>query len=303
MSENTFRPQADKRKIDSKEEFELCYLRHQYLRRVDYNPTKQDMEPYMRVVVSMAKNNYATYKNLFNLVGFNQDDIVNICRIHLISYLGLFSLEKMPEKYKDFIRIYQKRNKEDPKEKDILDKNKANLTYFLKQRMQDLVRICKQKARNIKGLPVDEYFVFCGEEAPPSSPKKLLKDHGKYGYKKLDLVSFKSIRKKAKSREKQFLYEGKWYVVVPLQHRNLDLVDFTGADMDPYDNIHNMDPEQILFHKQENESFEEKKLSFESMDMNGRAEILKNFIKEKKNDPSFKEEIRIAKKYLKSIDE
>jgi hypothetical protein len=297
------RPAAEKRKIHSKNEFELCYMRHQYLRRVNYNPTEADMAPYMQIVSHQARNTFYTYKNLFKLVGFDVEDLVNIARIHLVSFLGLYKLDKMPHKYIDFLEVHLRKKGRDANEDDVENKDRANLTMFMKQRMEDVVRVCRQKARNIKGLPVEEFYVFYGPKKPPKDLRELLEDHERFGYRKLDLGSFKSIKKKMKIKEnyEPFKFAGYWYVAVPLEKRNLTLLDFSGAGLDPYDSIHNKNPEELLFDKLREEEFDEKKANFEAQSDKRKENIVRHFIRKNKGNPLFKEEISIAKKFLKDL--
>lgn len=303
MEDTVDRPQADKRKIHSKNEFELCYMRHQYLRRVTYNPTEADMAPYMQIVSHQAKNTYYTYRNLFRLVGFDVEDIVNIARIHLVSFIGLYQLDKTPEKYQEFIVAHWKKYDKQPAENDTLDKNKANLTMFMKQRMEDVVRVCRQKARNIKGMPVEEFYVFYGPKRPPKQSRLLLENHEKFGFRKLDLGSFKSIKKKMKikSNDEPFKFAGFWYIAVPLEKRNLTLLDFSGAGYDPYDSIHNKNPEEILFDKVRETEYDEKKAAFESLSDSRKENVIRHFIRKNKGNPMFREEIGLAKKMLKDM--
>lgn len=302
MKELTFRPQASEKKIHSKNEFELCYIRHKYLRKVDYNPTAAEMQPYMRVVEHLARNTYYTYKNLFSLVGFEREDVANIARVHLVSFLGLFSLEKMDKKYIDFLALYTSKYGETPSELSIQNKNKANLTMFIKQRMEDVVRICRQKARNIKGLPVEEFYVFYGPKKPPKILRLLLENHEKYGFKKLDLATFKSIKKKMKIKNNEaFKFAGFWYVTVPLEHRPLSITDFAGAGIDPRDSIHNRNPEEALIIKRKEEEFERKKAVFSGHSDERKIRIMRDFIRKNKKNPELREEVGLAKKYLRSM--
>lgn len=297
------RPQAEKRKIHSKNEFELCYLRHQYLRKVDYNPSTEEMAPYTQIISHQAKNTYYTYKNLFKTVGFELDDLVNIVKIHLVSFLGLFKMDKVPIKYDEFIVVFWNKNIRYPSEQEVENKDRANLTIFIKQRMEDLVRICRQKAKNIKGIQVDDYLIYCGPEKPPSNKKLLLEDHEKFNFKKIDLGSFKSIKKKMKikNNDEPFQFAGYWYVAVPLPKRNLTLLDFSGAGLDPYDNIHNKNPEEILFEKLKEEEFERKKMSFKNASGTQKEKIVTTFIEKNKNNPMFREEVKTAISYLENM--
>lgn len=302
MEETAIRPPANKKKIHSKDEFELCYIRHQYLRRVTYNPSEKEMEPYMAIVKHMAYNTFNMYRNLFALVGFDLIDVINIGRIHLVSFLGLFSLEKMEKKYKEFVLLYKKLNGIKPDKDVIQNKNKANLTMFLKQRMEDVVRVCRQKAKNIKGMAVEEAYAYYGTKKPPKNHRLLLEDNEKYGFKKIDFSSFKSIRKKLnKIDQKMFKFSGYWYVCVPLEHRNLTLLDLSCAGLDPHDSIHNMNPEQILFYKHEEEYFNKKKAEFDVQSDDMKIDIMKQFIQKNKKNPTFKEEIKLAKKFIKDL--
>ena len=319
MEDTVERPQADKRKIHSKNEFELCYMRHQYLRRVTYNPTQADMAPYQKIIEHQAANTFYVYRNLFKLVGFDLDDLISIARIHLVSFLGLYKLDKNPKKYEEFLLIYWKKHLKEANSDDIENKDRSSLTMFMKQRMEDVVRVCRQKARNIKGMPVEEFFVFYGPDKPPKNAAKLLEDHVKYGFKKLDLGSFKSINKRAKKilmdeknlsakkkaalkdKFKPFYHSGSWYVAVPLEKRNLTLLDLAGAGLDPYDSIHNKNPEQLYIDKFNEKEFEENKVKFKAYSDERKGAIFRNFIRNNKDKPRMAEEVMLARKFIKDL--
>lgn len=302
MDEMIQRPQAEKRKISSRNEFELCYLRHQYFRKVTHNPNKEQMKPYLNISAHLAKNTFFTYRNLFHMVGFELDDIINIGQIHLVSFLGLFALEAMPEKMADFVEIFCRTNKRSPDAWDLLQKNRANFTMFLKQRMEDVVRVCRQKARNIKGLPTEEFYVFAGANPPPTFLRDLVENYEKLGYRKLDIAVFKSIKKKVKTDGGPvFRVNSLYYVAVPVDQKALSLVDFSGAGMDPYDSLHNMTPEQVYFSNEENKQWDRLKSQFDSKPVIRRVSIIKKFIENNRYNPVYKEELRAARKMLKEL--
>jgi hypothetical protein len=299
------RPQAENRHIKSKDDFELCYIRHRYFRRVDYNPTEQEMAPYMAIVQKQAKNTYYTYTYLFRMVGFDLEDVLNIARVHLVSFIGLYSLSKHPEKYDKFLAYFLRTNKKEATESDILDKNKQNLTMFLKQRMEDVVRVCRQKARNIRGTPTDEAYVFYGATKPPTPTKVLLDGHKKLGFRRLDLRVFKSIKKKLEkplnNQFEPFKWAGYWYVAVKLENRMLSLEDFTSAGYSPYDTIHCKDPEQLLTEKVAATEFENKKAIFESSPLNEKRKMLLLFIEKNSENPKLKDEVSTAKRFIRNL--
>lgn len=300
--EKVTRPAAGKKKISCKEEFELCYLRHQYLRKAEWNPSEKEMLPYKLIVSQQAKNTFFTYQRLFGGVGMECEDIINIATVQLVSYLSLFAIEQMPAKQEQFERIFSNQKGEVPAKADSLNKNKANFTIFLKQRMEDLVRVCRQKVRNITGFPGDEHYVYVGASKPPKNKYHLKDHHEKYGFNKLDIAVFKTIRKRAKMRgQETFEFDGKWYVSLKFGNKNLTLADFAGADMDPYDSLHNMSPERIYFDRAEKSFWDEKRVEFNNYKPTKRVRMLKSFVTKHKNKVEFKNEVKLARKLLKEI--
>jgi hypothetical protein len=297
-----YRPKSSDSRIHSKDEFELCYIRHKYFRKTLHNPTDKEMSPYAQIMKTLSHRTYYTYKNLFQSIGFEHDDVENIARIHLVSFLGLFSLESAPHKYREFVSSYKKNSGEKPSESELLGKNKANFTLFLKQRMEDVVRICRQKARNIRGMPTEVNYFFCGTKRPPRDLNKLIDNYEELGYKKIDLSSFRTIRKKAnKLTDTKFKFNKKWYIAVPLEHRVLELSDLSGSGLDPYDNIHNMNPEQLLFHKEEEEYWDKKKEDFKNTPKDDKVHMVSQFVKKNASNPLFKEEVEIAERLLEKL--
>ena len=296
------RPPPSDKKIRTSDSFELCYLRHQYFRRVKYNPTPEEMQPYMKIVEHFTKNTFFTYFNLFRAVGICQwQDVLNIGRVQLVSFLGLYALENADVKRKDFSEKFLKYQYKEPGEKDFDQKNKANFTMFFKQRMEDLVRVCRQKVRNIKGKPSEEYSIFCGKEKPPKHPKQLLRDYKELGYKKLDFSIFKSIRKKASVNNDATIFEfnGTWYVAIALEQKNLDIEHIIGAGSDPYENVHNMRPDELY---EEKESEKLHRLFYKKSNYR-KGVALRNFIAKNKSNRQYREEIATAKKLLRSLGE
>lgn len=297
------RPEAQQRKIHSKDEFELCYLRHQYFRKTTKNPDLEEMLPYMPIVRRQAYNTFSTYQNLFGSIGFEMEDLVSIGQVHLVSFLGLFSVELENERYYEFRKIFEKRNLKSPSHSDMMNKNKATFTLFLKQRMEDVVRICRQKARNVKAMVTDEYQIFYGPKKPHKDGlSELPKNYAQYGYKKLDMAAFRTIRKKSKQKNSIFKYDGNWYVCIPVRQKVLSLEDLDGANMNPRDCLHNMNPEEIFLQIEENQTFEAKRQAFEHSSKEERAKLLKAFIRKNRRNGVFTNELETAKKMLMNLE-
>jgi hypothetical protein len=296
------RPEASSKKIHAGADFELCYLRHRYFRKTTHNPTPKEMAPYEHIVQNMAKNTFFTYRNLFGMVGFESEDLINTNRVHLVSFLGLFSLESSEHKLKSFEITFHAIHGKYPSTAAILNKNKATFTMFLKQRMEDVVRICRQKAKNIKGLSAEEFHVFYGKNVPPSNLSKLLDNHIKLGFKKLDIASFKSIKKKAKHKANSpFQFGQNWYCSIPVGNKTLSLLDFSSAGLDPHDNMIGMNPEKIYFKNEEDSFWESKQDLFDTYTKEEKIAVMKDFITNKSKDSKYLGEVKTAKKFLRML--
>lgn len=298
MANSTERPKTDSKKIHHSKAFELCYLRHRYLRKTTKNPSKEEMIPYKGIISSQSHKTYQNYQEILRLVAFDTEDLISIGNVHLVSFLGLFAVESNQSNLEAFTSLFFKKEGIDPTEEDILDRNKAMFTMFLKQRFDDTVRICGQKGRNIKGLYTESYHVFCGPEKPPLVLANLIKGYEKLGFKKISLQVFKSIRKKVKDKHNSiFQFNGLWYVCVSVDQKELRLVDFCSAGQDPYDNIHNMDPETFY----ESQFWKDKQKEFDKSGRLGKLNKLREFIKSHKEDPSYESEISTAKRILREL--
>jgi hypothetical protein len=333
LNNQVLRPKASEKKIRTSDDFELCYLRHQYFRRVQYNPTKEEMQPYMHIVCNLSKNTFFTYSNLFKAIGLHLDDIINIGRVHLVSFLGLYALEKMKDKKKAFKVQCQINNGRAAEEKDFVQKNRANFTMFFKQRMEDLARVCRQKSRNVKGQPSEEYAVFCSKNKPPENYHRILKEHEELGYKKTDFSIFKSIRKKADVNIDAtiFSFDDIWYVAIPLEQKVLDIDDLIGSPYNPYASDHNMQPDErylelpikgrnwnlrvkgvteddvkkgktygMTTEEKESDHF---KALFKKIPRDEKRLILKNFVAKNCEKSQYGEEVAAARKLLRGLGE
>lgn len=300
--QEVIRPKASEHRINSSNNFELVYIRHQYFRRSSYNPSKEEMFPYTHIIKKLTSQTYFFYSNLFQMVGFDKEDLFSIGTIHLVSFLGLFSMEMMPEKYHNYASTFGLTHKDPPNEQDIVNKNRANFTIFLKQRMKELVRICRQKVRNIKGIPFDEFQAFHGSNKPPADLQNLLENYEEYKFNKMDATAFKTIRKKSRSYGKiAFKYKKVWYIAIPLRYKKLALNDLSGAGIDPYDNMHNMNPEQIVTKLEDEMTLNRKIEEFRSNSNSEKEKILKQFIEKNQHNNLFFEEVATAKKTLISL--
>ena len=167
-----------------------------------------------------------------------------------------------------------------------------------------MVRVCKQKAKNIKGIVAEEFVVFRGINKPPKDIEDLLEDHEKYGYSPLTTTAFKTIKKRMCNKQEGPIYLDNdiWYICVPVRKKKLSLVDFTCNNYDPYDNLHNMNPEEVL-EKSEGLDWDGKWMKFNSSSNQERTNMIHDFINKNKGNPTLKEELKTAKRFLEAIEE
>jgi hypothetical protein len=296
------RPPAETR-VSTRDNFEDCYLRHQYFRRVKFNPTFEEMQPYYKIAVTFAQKTFFTYRPLFLMIGLEKEDLINIAHVHIVNFLGLFSLENLPDKYSDFASSFKSNHGRKPKKQDLLDKNQANFTMFLKQRMEDVVRICRQKVKNIKGFNIENYFYYYGTNTPPKRLTDLIKNHDRLGFRKMESSVYKSIRKKAKVFDYEpFMIGNNYYIAVPVGKKTLTVEDLNGAGMNPRDTLHNMDPEEVYATLEENLVWERRQELFDSKTPQAKANIIRHFIRRNKGKRGYREEIKTARKLLKELE-
>jgi hypothetical protein len=289
------------KKIHYKNEFELCYLRHRYVKKANTQLTEQELSPYKAIIQYLSVNTYYMYKALFDIVGLLLDDIISVGEVHLYNFLGLFSLEKNPKKMKEFRSIFKKMFKKKATLDDILIKNKNSFQSFLRQRMEDLVRICKQKARNIKGASIENYVVFASMLPPQHDPLEIIAHYKSLGYKKINNYVYERIKRKAKNPNKVFEFEGKWYIIIPINNAGINEEAMVNSVLNPKENEHNLDPETLLFNKEQNKIFEEKKQKFEERSDEDKMMVFKEFVDKHSGDPLFRKEIRTAKKQIRFL--
>lgn len=291
------------KKIHNSNSFELCYLRHKYLEKANINPDSAELTPFYAIINKVSGKNYSTYKKLFYSVGIEYDDVVAVGKAHLISFLGLFQIEKDPKKFDAFVAKFLEKNSHTPVDVDILDKNKAIFTIFLKQRMEDLVRICRQKVRNVRGVPIETTHSYFGPIVPKVRNEEIHIKYEKLGLKKLDPAIFRAIKKKVKPQnDLHFFFNGNWYITIPTNNRALEQIDFLTADQDPRDQFHNKNPEELIIMSESNKSWEWKNRKFKKIPSLEKIAMLRSFLELNQGSKIFENEIETAQKKLEWLE-
>lgn len=285
-------------KANVKEEFELCYLRHLYVKKSKYNPSEEEMAPYTDIIKAQAQRIRRENWFILKEMGFELSDLTSIGQTHLISFLNLFSIEQNEEKFERFKDNHEIQYNKKPGDEDILDKNKADFTCFLKQRYQELIRLCRKKYKNVYGADIDSSF-YKGKVLPERL-SMLEEDSLALGFSKLDPVSFAAIRNKAKTTEQVFEFEGFFYVEIKNKKLKLNSEDFVMNDLDPRELSHHRNPEEILLDV-EAEDQAKRLLRRKRAITPHNKELLKNFIDSNKNSANMVKEVKLAKRLLKMV--
>jgi hypothetical protein len=183
------RVNLDKR-IDHKSDFELAYLRWRYFIKTD-NPSDEVLNKFIPAAAKCAwesyRQNYVTYKNS----GMEIDDVKNIAFVHLVSYLGLYSIEYAPNNKELFLHRTETGQLVETRREDL-----SNAMAFMKQRLYDLIRVCNQKNKSIFG---DGESVALFKKTKPSAPAgtgpQILKTPAKFGYTRVGSKESKELKK------------------------------------------------------------------------------------------------------------
>lgn len=286
------------KRISHRDSFELCLIRHKYFRKAKCKPTPLQMSLYDKIVKHFSFRTYYTYFDIFSIVGLDKEDVLSLGYVHLVNFWSLFRIgpKKNKDKYNKFTKRYELRYNVYPDSLALDAKNKANFTIFLKQRMEDIVRICSQKAKNIKGFKVDSSMAFYSKDKFLNNLKLPIKNNN---IKYLSASKFKTIKKRAKSKDSnQFKWAGNWYISIPLAPRNLDKSDLINSGWNMHENEHNINPESVLVNKENKIQFDKQLNLFQNSSNENKLNIIANFINEKANDPNFVDEISTARLYL-----
>lgn len=156
---------------------ELRYLRWDYLVKTE-NPKDSEILSREDIIKSVARTAYRNYRYEFSFMGVEVEDLENIARVHLISYLGLYSKVK---------------NKENPTESELKSEDKG-IYGFLSQRLLESANIFRTYCKTQAGYNfIVAYKRVEGDTIP--STIDLLNSRGNLkGWKLLSRKEFNSIK-------------------------------------------------------------------------------------------------------------
>lgn len=292
-----------KQRIHHKDEFELSYLRWRYLIRTS-NPPAEVLKQFENAAYKCARDSFFGEKDTYIASGMELEDVCSIAQVHLVSYLGLYSIEHVPDQMEKFVNKYEKTNGKKPDEKEIKRKNLSNMICFISQRLRDLIRICKQKNRNITGENVTyEIYKLTGKEKECSDWALSLSPES-YGFEKISRaekikVGSHIIRDAAMERVE---HKGRVYRVIS----DVTGVTWLSNHNDP-SNLPIFNPQDKILNPEEIEDFKlkhrkEKLLDrYQEASPKNKIRILKRIVRFLSKKEGFEQEVELAKTLLLEV--
>ncbi len=289
------------KKYNYKDDFEMLYLRHEYLTRCDKLEGKF-VEEYASIVHTTARIMYNKLYPNFNKVGFQRDDIVAITNMYMLGYMGLYSLRFNKEKRDKFTKTYKRRFGQKPTEQKIYAADRNDMINFLRQRIQHCSVVCARKARSII-VDEDRRAMFAETaNSQPAAPEQLLESHKKLGYRKITKKEYKECKKKARELREQTVTDKDGFKIINVEilSRGMSHEDYLIL-FEKGQSLFSMNPEDVFISLENKEELEGFKAKFAATDIVRKKRILKRFINKNNGDKSYKKELTLARKMLKKL--
>jgi hypothetical protein len=287
-----------KKRLNFNDDFELLYLRHEYIERA--KKLGKDLDPslvkkYAGIVHTTAKIMYAKLRPNFQKVGFDEEDFVAITNMYMLSYMALYSIQTNQEEMDDLLR----KKKGKLSESEILRIDRNRLINFLRQRLYHCSTLFARKARNIT-VGEDKRGFYAATEKSKDVPKDLLlKNYKKFGYRKLTLKEFKEAQRIAKENGTPNLVDKNGFEVFKVEVLNQGLSEYDFQLLSQNDKGAFYNPPDVILQNTEDEiALEAFRIRFQNLDQAGKRELLTTFIETNDGDKSLKDEVRLAKRLL-----
>jgi hypothetical protein len=146
------------KRINTKDHFELRYLRWDHLVRAENPKDEGIFEENRKTVEVYANRYYMKYEELLRLNSLDADDLKNIIRCFIVSYNGLWSFSANPEKLEKFKAQFVKQEGVEPSPSIIYKKNNSNMMSYIEQKLDDMVNVFRIKNKEQAGYFSDEFY-------------------------------------------------------------------------------------------------------------------------------------------------
>lgn len=299
-----------------KDNFEMVYLRHEYLSKIP-NPDSIDIEKFKDMALATGAIMYRKFSNIFRRVGFDEDDVKSVAKVYLLAFMGLYSFdsnEKTLNRFKEQYRL--KNDGNEPSEEELTRVDRNNLITFLRQKLAHCAVVCERKSRNIiANKDISGAFAYT-TDSKPASPEEILKDYKKYSYRKVTKKELKEIKLQAKKDSVKELSDKNGFGIIEVNIKAPDFglinefdteADFTyttstnsryGKLYGENKNVFNNSPEESYMHIESDVALKGFRKDFFNLTHKEKCRKLDFFIRKHKGDKKYKEELKLAKKFL-----
>lgn len=284
------------KKLTYKDDFEMLYLRHEYMRRIDVkNIDTSLIEKNAGIVHTTGKIMFGKYKHVFTQVGFTQEDVIVIANIYMLYYMALYSIKTQPDQLDKVIK--RRSQSTPPSEVDRIDRNR--LINFLRQKLGHAATLSARKARDIV-VGADKKGVFAATANAQDVDKELIMENPKkYGYRKITAKEFKDAQKQARLAGSKELKDAQGFLILKVETPNIGISEYdygllTESNKGEFYNS----PDQDLENFEEEIILEHRKNYFNALDQEGKVAVLNKFIDANSKNKRLRKEVRLAKKML-----
>ncbi|HBI01184.1 MAG TPA: hypothetical protein DDY18_06125 [Flavobacterium sp.] len=286
------------KKPNFKDDFELLYLRHEYMDTINKASKKLDpsmVAKYAGIVNTTAKIMYSKFKHNFVQVGFDVYDVIAVTNLYMLYYMSLYSMKNNPEFME---RMLSKRTKATP-ESEVERIERNHLISFLRQRLQQFSVVCSRKARNITVDSEKRAFFAATENSRDVAKELVFENPKKYDYRRLTTKEFKEARLRARMAQTTELTDQYGFKIIKMEKANLGISEYDYQLLtEENQGEFYLTPEKSLEKQEDDDRFENIKFQFNSLNQDEKRQVLLNFIQDAERDKHLKSEIKLAKQIL-----
>ncbi len=262
-----------------------CYVdqyKHQDMTNANKHKAHSDQTAYIM---------YNKLKYKFDRVGYDLDDIKSITFYYTLHYFGMYSIANNPKERKKYDKRKEKQS--------IFITERNKLISFLRQRIVVLGEYCDRKSRNIIAGKDYRLFFAHTKDSVPASDAEIVKRHAELGYRKIIAKELKEIKKACGSVPDLVDKDG--FKLVEVNHIDQGIKSCDYLDVsDMQNNIYYQKPQDVIINKETDDSFQIFVSKYKSYDKKRKVNLLKMFVNKHRLDPKYKEEIKIANRFLRN---
>ena len=274
-----------KKRYNFKDDFEMLYLRHDYIEKAGHLDGSL-VKKYAGIVYTTAKIMFNRLTN-FEKVGFTVEDLIATTNIYMLIYMTLYSIKT---NQKELEAVLDKRNVTSLPESEIERIDRNRLISFLRQKIHHCGTLCARKARNITvGRDRRGIFAYTANSVP-TSEETILNDYEQYGYRKVTQKEYNAAMEQGGELKDK---DGFNIFVIERLNDGIEKEEYRLL-MESYRSHEYDSPEAILQQKE----LENQMIGFRRKTPEQQGKILRKFISKNRDNESLKKEVNLARKML-----